>query len=157
MSPLVLGLVLYVVLNVLTIERLRSFWCRGKDDCKSYKWTYIFLTHKLLRLAIYILILVQVLRFFNISLIPFVTSLSFIFAMFGFAMKDIISDFCTGLIMLTTQNVYIGSIVRISCDCDVLDTMVVQDFTAFSLLCKTEKGTDKYVRYNTIKTIEVIE
>ena len=153
----IIATVLVIALLEVVKDRIRSWFCKSEDSCKTNAWTRVFVLKKYLTVFLYAVLLVQALRLFGISLIAIFSALSLVFAAIGFTLKDTLCDFVQGFVILFTHKVHIGAVVRLQFECcEVPDMMLVKDFTPFSLLCVTKHGTHKYIRYNTIRTIEIV-
>ena len=150
----VIGLIcILLVLRILTIKTIKSLVCKEKD-CEGTFWTYLEIIHK----GLYLLWFIEVLKLFGFSIASFIASCGVVFAAFGFALRDVISDLANGVIILTTHNVYIGARVRTDCGCNIpVQESEIDDFTLFSLKLLNDDGTTKYIRYHTIQSIEIVD
>lgn len=153
----ILAAVLLILVLEVVHDKIRGWFCKSEDSCKTNAWTRFFVLKNYLTIFLYVVLFVQTLRLFGISLLAILSAMSIVFAAIGFTFKDTLTDFVHGFVMLFTQNVHIGAIVRLQFECcDARDMMIIKEFTPFSLLCVTRYGTDKYIRYNTIRTVEIV-
>lgn len=161
-----LNLIIVVMLAILTYFSMtyqpKTVSCVAEDDeCekRQHIFTYKIIVFTVLKVFLVIALIFQILQMSGVPIAPYITGLGFVMAVVGYALKDHISDFATGITFIIAGKLFIGENVRLSisdcgnCPINHGESIRISSLGPFSL----EGVTDTkrvVVRYNSILAIE---
>ena len=162
MRDLVFLIVLLVLIVIVSLWKNHPPKCDDHNACARgrMQYTYTTLVCRAVQVLLVLLIILYTLKLLSVPLVPLLSGCGIVIATLAFALKDVLADLSTGVTLILSGRLTLGSTIRLSiADCgncfvnDKDSLLKVYDFGLFGFTCTTN-DTPVYVRYNSILAIE---
>ncbi|MDL2246411.1 mechanosensitive ion channel family protein [Methanobrevibacter sp. OttesenSCG-928-K11] len=158
-SEIILTIIILLLVELLV--KIVSFVISKISKRRSADQTLIYLLKDLIRYIIYISAIIVIFDIFGIDLTSILVSIGIASLIIGFASKDIISNFLSGVFVISDKHIKLGDTIQLDSikgrikKISFRTTIVVDNDGVTSIIPNSALSNKPYQRYNELEMLRV--